>query len=315
DKRKEYLRNKIKTYPANNFRASGIEECDRAMVYSVLDWDKKALHDEGLQAIFDAGNREEENVKARLGYDLGFQFIEQQKPFEIKNSKGDVICRGHIDAKILYNGEAIPSEIKSMNENVFNGIKSIDDFQKKPLHRKYLRQMQLYLFGNNEEAGLFILSNFRSEKIIPVILDYGECEHILQRLERNWEFVKKKEYPERIEYSRDLCGKCSFRHICLTEVKNEGAQFIDNPALEEKLDRRGDLESAAEEYESLDKEVKETFKTISEAYVGTKWLICGKEQIRKSIDAKLMPDDLKKQYEKTTKCWVTSITKIGEEKK
>lgn len=309
-KRKEYLHREIKAYPANNFRASDIGECDKAMVHSVLDWDKKALHDEGLQAIFDAGNREEENVKSRLGYDLGFQFVEQQRPFEIKNRAGEVICRGHIDGKVLFNGEAIPIEIKSMNENIFNGIKSLDDFHKKPLHRKYLRQMQMYLFGNNEEAGIFILSNFRSEKLIPVVIDFGECENILQRLERNWEFVKKKQYPKPMDYNEQICGRCAFKHLCLIEVKNDGAQFIDNPELEERLARRLELEPLAEEYDAIDKEVKGTFKGIPSAFVGKSWQVIGKEQIVNGVDTKAMPDEIKKQYPKVTKKWITEIVKI-----
>jgi CRISPR/Cas system-associated exonuclease Cas4 (RecB family) len=309
-KRKAHLAAKIQAYPASNFRASDIGECDRAMVYSVLDWNKKSLHDEGLQAIFDAGNKEEENVKARLGYDLGFKFIEQQRPFEIKSRSGEVMCRGHIDGKVLYNGEAIPIEIKSMDGNIFNSIKSLDDFHKKPLHRKYLRQMQLYLFGNGEEAGIFILSNFRTEKLIPVVLDFGECEAILQRIERNWEYVKKKEYPERMEYNAAICGKCAFKHICLQEVKNEGAKFIDNPELEARLERRAEVETYADEYAALDKEIKETFKGIPEAYVGKAWQVVGKERVSVGVDTKAIPDEIKKQYPKVTKKWVTEIVKL-----
>jgi CRISPR/Cas system-associated exonuclease Cas4 (RecB family) len=310
-KRKQYLAKKIERYPATNFRASDISECDRQMVYSILNWQEKSMHDEGLQAIFDAGNREEENVKARLGYDLGFQFIEQQTPFEIKNRQSELICRGRIDGKVLFNGEAIPIEIKSMNENIFNGIKSIDDFQKKQLHRKYLKQMQMYLYGNNEEAGLFILSNFRTEKIIPVTLDLGDCEQILQKLERNWEMVKKKQYPEPIEYRKDMCGRCPYAHICLPAINNEGAKFIDNAELEAKLDRRAEIEPIVDEYEVLDKEIKEPFKNIPEAFVGKDWRIVGKEQIRKSVDTKAMPEEVKKQYQKESKVWITSIMRLA----
>lgn len=310
-RRKAALASKIKAYPANNFRASDILECDRAMVHGVLDWDKKALHDEGLQAIFDAGTREEQNVKQRLGYELGFEFVEQQRPFEIKSRSGEVMCRGHIDGKVLYNGEAIPVEIKSMNENVFNSIKSLDDFQKKPLHRKYLRQMQLYLFGNNEEAGVFILSNFRTEKIIPVVLDYGECEAILQKLERNWEMVKKKEYPARIDYSEQLCSRCAYKHICLNEVKHEGAKFIDNPELEEKLERREELKPFVDEYSDIDKELKEPFKGIPEAYIGKTWQVVGREWVTNRVDTKAMPDEVKKPYTVQTKTWRTDFVKIA----
>jgi len=310
DKRNKFLQDKIKIFPTNNFRASDIPDCDRAMVYSVLNWRDKARHNERLQAIFDAGNKEEQNVKQRLGYELGFEFIQQQADFEIKNNIGEIMCRGHIDGKILYKGETIPVEIKSMNENIFNSINSLEDFQKKPIHRKYLRQMQLYLFGNNEEAGLFILSNFRHEKIIPVSLDYGECEHILQRIERNWQFVKRKSYPDPIEYKPDICDRCSYSHICLPPRENQESVMIDSEELIASLDKREELKPLVEEYAELDKSIKERFANIDSAFVGTKWQIITTHKIGKRVDTKLIPDEIKKQYEVETERVTTKIINL-----
>lgn len=308
-KRQDVLSRKINRYPKRAFTCSDIHECDRYMIHSLLDWDKRAMHDTGLQAIFDAGNKEEENVKNRLGYELGLEFVEQQSPFEIKNAKGEVIASGKIDGKILWNGKAVPVEIKSMNENSFNMINSLEDFKKKPLYRKYLRQMQLYLYGNSQEAGLFILSNFRTEKLLLVELDYGECEYILQRLERLWEMKKRGEYPAG-EYNPALCDRCPFSSLCLTEVINHPAEMINNEALEDKLNRREELKSAVSEYDGLDEEVKAVFKEIPHAFVGQSFEVIGKEQVRKSVDTKAMPEDVRKQYEKETSCWITKIKKI-----
>lgn len=308
-KRQDVLGRKISRYPKRAFTCSDIHECDRYMIHSLLDWDKRELHDTGLQAVFDAGNKEEENVKNRLGYELGLEFVEQQSPFEIKNNKGEVIASGKIDGKILWNGKAVPVEIKSMNENSFNMINSLEDFKKKPLYRKYLRQMQLYLYGNSQEAGLFILSNFRTEKLILVELDYGECEYILSRLERLWEMKKKGIYPEG-EYRPELCDRCPFSSLCLTDVNNKPADMINNEALEEKLNRREELKPLAEEYNAISDEIKATFKEIPHAFVGSSFEIIGKEQVRKSIDTKAMPEELKKPYEKETKCWICKVKKI-----
>lgn len=308
-KRNDVLTSKINRYPKRAFTCSDIHECDRYMIHSVLDWDKRELHDAGLQAIFDAGNKEEENVKNRIGYELGLEFVETQSPFEIKNRSGEVIASGKIDGKILWNRKAVPVEIKSMNENSFNMINSLEDFKKKPLYRKYLRQMQLYLYGNNQEAGLFIISNFRTEKVILVTLDYGECEYILSRLERLWEMKKRGEYPE-AEYRPELCDRCPFSSICLADVSNKPAEFINNEALEEKLSRREELSVAKKEYEDLDEEIKATFKQIPHAFVGQFFEIVGKEQIRKSVDTKAIPEDVKAPYMRETSCWITKIKKL-----
>lgn len=308
-KREDVLSKKISRYPKRAFTCSDIHECDRYMIHSVLDWDKRELHDTGLQAIFDAGNKEEENVKNRLGYELGIEFIEQQSPFEIKNNQGEVIASGRIDGKILWNGKAIPVEIKSMNENSFNMLNSLDDFKRKPLYRKYLRQMQLYLYGNNQQYGLFILSNFRTEKIILVELDYGECEYILSRLERLWEMKKRGEYPEGT-YKPELCDRCPFASLCMADVSNKPADLINNEELEEKLNRREELSAAAKEYADIDAEVKAVFKSIPHAFVGKSFEIVGKEQVRKSVDSKAIPEEIRKQYEKETSYWITKIKKI-----
>lgn len=308
-KRTDVLKAKINRYPKTTFTCSDINECDRYMIHSLLDWDKRELHDAGLQAIFDAGNKEEENVKNRLGYELGLEFVEAQTPFEIKNRAGEVIARGKIDGKILWNGKAIPVEIKSMNENSFNMLNSLEDFNKKPLYRKYLRQMQLYLYGNNQEAGLFILSNFRTEKIILVTLDYGECEYILSRLERLWEMKKKAVYPD-ANYQPHLCDRCPFASLCMGDVTNKPADLINNELLEEKMLRREELKPLKDEYEEIDEEIKATFKNIPHAFVGTSFEVVGREQSRKSVDAKAMPEELRKQYEKTTSFWVSKIKKI-----
>jgi len=310
-RRNDYLSKKISRYPKRAFTCSDIHECDRYMLHSVLDWDKRELHDVGLQAIFDAGNKEEENVKQRIGYELGLEFVETQSPFEIKNNLGEVIASGKIDGKILWNGKAVPVEIKSMNENSFNMINSLDDFKKKPLYRKYLRQMQLYLYGNNQEAGLFIISNFRTEKIILVTLDYGECEYIISRLERLWEMKKAGKYPEP-EYKPELCDRCPFSSLCLTDVDNKPADFINNEALEEMLERREQLAASKKEYEDIDEQVKATFKEVPHAFVGTRFEIINKQFTKKSYDTKAMPDEVKKPYERETAYNRITIKRIGD---
>jgi len=313
-KRKETLGAKINRYPRTNFIASDIHDCDRYMVHSILDHDKRPLHDEGLQALFDAGNREEISVKARMAED-GWDIIHQQTPFEIKNRAGEIICRGKIDGKILYNRVAIPWEIKSMDGNIFRQINGPDDFKKKPFHRKYLRQMQLYLFGNNAEAGLFTISDFRREKYLPVALDLGECEHIIQRLERNWEHVKAKTYPDRMDYDAAICGKCPFIHVCLPDIKNTGASFIDNAELCGELDRLAELKPLAKEYEHIDKRVKEAFRGVPDAVVNLAWRIMGKEiKGRPSLDKTMIPPEI---LEKATKCepgWKVDIIKLEDKK-
>jgi CRISPR/Cas system-associated exonuclease Cas4 (RecB family) len=315
DKRIAFLEAEIKgTSPRNSFIASDIPECDRYLVHSILDWKQRGLHDAGLQALFDAGNAGERAVLIHL-QELGFTVMQQQSPFDVNSRDGKLICRGRIDGKILYEKQAIPFEIKTMNQNTFNGIHDIEDFQKKPHLRKYLRQMQLYLFGNSIEAGMFILYDLQGHyKLLPVALDYGECEFILKRLERAYDFLQRKEYPARIEYDNSACGKCAFAHVCLPDVNNKPPNMINNPELEAALERRGEIQPIAKEFESLDADLKDKFKNLPHVLVGDKFQIVGKEREVSRVNTKALPDDIREKYTEKTKSWITKIIRLSEAK-
>ena len=273
ERREKELTKRITRYQRKNSILSDIGECDRQMTYSVLDWDKKPLHDWELQARFDVGNLvERETIRELEG--LGFKVTLSQLPVQIKNRKGEIIATGKIDGFIEHGGMKFPLEIKSMNVNVFNRIKSVDDLQKQPYLRKYTRQITMYCYGHNQEQGILLLNDCLGHwKIIPIYLDYAEGERILQRLERVHEAIKAKKYPDRIPYDYDQCGKCSFAAICLQDIVNTPADFIENEQLEADLDRHEELKPAAREYDHLHEKLTETFQKIEKAVVGTRFTV------------------------------------------
>lgn len=308
-KRRDHLKSKIKRYPSDKFRASDIHECDFYMVSSILNWEKKSLHESDLQAIFDRGNTEE-NIVVKDLMELGFNFIHQQQPFELKTKNEEVYCRGHIDGKIIYKGEAIPCEIKSMNINTFNLLNSLDDFNKRPLHRKYLRQMQLYLYGNNKEEGIFILSDLQGHyKFFEIKLDYNEVEKIISRLEKLWENVKNKEFPESIEFNEKICDYCPYKHICPTTITHPGANLIDSTELEKLLEERASLKIYSDQYEEIDQKIKNQFKNLpGENFIGKDWLIKNTPYDRTTYD---IPDNIKNNYKTKIQCSKISIIYLG----
>lgn len=325
ERRRTTLAKKISIYPRNNFIASDIGECDRQMVYGVLNWKDRAPFNEYVQAMLEVGKEHEAKVHRDLLED-GFQVVEGQMPFEIKHKRtGRMICRGKIDGKVLFENVRIPFEIKTMNINTFNSIRYVDDFNKKPHLRKYLRQMQMYLYGHNFEFGFFILTDLQGHyKYIPVYLDYGEVELILTRMESSQDAIDaikaepdpvKAEalYPRRIEYSEKLCGKCAFKHICLQGMRNEGANFVDLPELEAKLERQRELKPLVDEYEDIVDTVKEDFREVPDTFVGTKWRIMSKKSVTKRLDQKAIPEDIKAQYMKDSEMVKVSIVYLEKE--
>lgn len=268
--------------PQHNPRASNIHDCARNIVHQVLDWEKKKPFDEWLLARFEEGRRQEAAVINRLRA-MGFEVIDQdangQLTIAVPEQNGPEFRRGEvltgrIDGLIKWGDRWLPFEVKSLNPNLFNGIKSLEDFQKKPIYRRYLRQMQMYLLGRNAEMGLFILTDCQGHDLpIPVYLDLGEAEWILKHLEKAARAIKKREYPERIPYDQSLCGSCQFAHVCLPDVINKGADMIENEVLEADLARHEELKPAAREYDFLHDKIKETFKGVEKALVGSRFLV------------------------------------------
>jgi CRISPR/Cas system-associated exonuclease Cas4 (RecB family) len=272
-RRAQDLESRVKLSPRNNSWLSDISDCERQMAYAILDWDKRPPHDADLQARFDAGHFVEDQMVVEL-IRLGFRVTRSQMPVEIKNRDGEVIARGKLDGFIDFGGKSIPIEIKSMNLNVFNSIRSVEDFQRKPWLRRYTRQLTAYMYGNNAESALFLITDGLGRwKVLPLTLDYGEAEAILQRLERVHAAVKVKTYPERIPYDYSICGKCAFAAICLQNVLNRPADFIENEALEDDITRHEELKPLAGEYDELHDKIKETFKGVEKAVVGTRWMV------------------------------------------
>jgi hypothetical protein len=81
---------------------------------------------------------------------------------------------------------------------------------------------------------------------------------------------------------------------------------MQDPELEAKLDRRGELELAAKEFEALDKEIKEGFKGRPGAVVGD-WLIESKSY---EMTAYEIPKEIKAQYAIKRPAYRTSIERI-----
>ena len=199
-----------------------------------------------------------------------------------------------------------------MNDYSFQQINTIEDFEKSPLHRKYIKQLQLYMYDNEIEVGMFILSNFRQIKVIPVYLNYELCEQIIQQLEKAWDFVQKKQYPEPITYNPKICDWCPWEFLCNKQTINKPAEFIDNKELETMLERRFELELAAKEYAELDSQIKAPFKKngVLNAIIGTKFEIVGRKQARTSYNTALLSDEEKEKIKEVKDMIVYKMRKI-----
>ena len=289
---------KIKLWPVNSNRASELgHPCDRYLVYLRTRGMERPLHDIGLQFIFDEGNLHEDAVLRDLR-EAGIRIIEQQRSFEWKKYQ----ITGSIDGKIQDDGNIIPIEIKSFSQWNWNAINSAEDmFKSKAVYmKKYPAQLTLYLIMGEKETGLFILKNKTNGllKQIPLKLDFAYAETLIQKAERINAHIKAGTLPDRIPYEDNISGDCPFAHICLPDHKHE-ATLLDDPELESKLDRRGELKSLKDEFEEIDKEIKNSLKEKSEAIIG-KWMVKGK-WVNKTLKA---------TEEKIIKYWDCRISEV-----
>ncbi|RTL20737.1 MAG: hypothetical protein EKK55_17280 [Rhodocyclaceae bacterium] len=285
-------------YPRKNAILSDIGDCERQMVYGVLNWQSKPPAGPDLQARFEVGKEFEKQVVREL-MDMGFDFQQSQAPVAIKGRGGETIATGKIDGFIRWEGELVPVEIKSMQPNMFNGIKSIDDFQKKPWLRRYTRQLMMYMFGHSKEWGLFIVGDLLGHwKMLPLALDYGEAESILQKLERVSEAIKAKRYPDRIIYDQAQCGKCPFAAICLQDVVNTEAEILNSPELEAEIERHEELKPVAKEFDEIHDRIKSTFANTEKAIIGDRWIV---QNIPSQRTAYELPDEAKEEIEEIKK--------------
>lgn len=303
---------RIKIWPRNSNRASDAgHPCVRYLVLSRTANNLRAPHDVSLQRIFDEGNIHE-NALMREMQDAGLQVVEQQRAYEMPS----VQLTGRIDGKIAVNGAFIPLELKSCSPNVFAAIRDLSPLDmlksKYSWIRKYPAQILLYMLMEGAEYGLMVFKNKttgeKSQKIFRLdgeLLDYAES--ILKKLEAVNAHIELKTIPD--AQLIDDCRGCPFaKTACFPGADyGPGIDILQDAEIEGQLNRRGELEAAAKEFEALDKEIKEKVKGKS-AVIGD-WLIESKECQRKNIE---IPPEIKKQYgrEIVSAYFRTSIERI-----
>ena len=260
----ESKKKKIKIYPCHTNRASNAgQECARRLVYERTAWDKKLLHDVGLQYIFDEGNRSEKATVEDIT-EAGLTLVEGQRPFTYPPLQ----VTGSIDGKIADGQSRIPIEAKSINPYDFQTIK---DFASVANHKKahirgYLAQLMMYLIMDNQEEGILLFRDKNSGryKQINVAIDYTFLESILKKFELVNEHIKNGTLPDRVE-DLTICKNCPFRAECLPDVSfGEAMRPVSDDYLVQLIERRASLADLSSEYNQLDEELKDLVKKRAE---------------------------------------------------
>jgi len=300
-------------YPVRSNWASKMgHPCERHLYHLRHDWEQAEEKD--WKGIGILGNIVADWWVREMS-SRGFNIIHQQLALKDEIAKKYQIG-GRIDCRIGWgNQKPMLAEIKSMNERYYEQINTYEDFMESKAEwiRTYPAQLQLYLLSENEEAGLFILINKTTLewKAIPVYLDYGYTEWLLQRAERVNKANEKGIPPERIPYGK-TCQNCPFAHICLPDIMREGLDMIDNEHLSAVLKERAKLEEVAERYVELDKEAKDTAKRVGKDFIlGEDWKVEIKKVQGSRLDTKAIPPEIRMKYEVPTETVRVSFVPLG----
>ena len=281
-----HLKSKIKQWPCKSNRASELgHECMRYLVLNRTRWQEKTLHDVGLQRVFNEGHLHEPAV-IRLLEDSGFQILDTQRAFSIDEYN----ITGHIDGKIVIDGDYIPFDVKTSSPFVFNTLNDVSDLYngKYGYLRKYPAQLQLYMHMTDSERGVFIFKNKVNGALKEIWIDYSqsEVEALLEKAEQINRYVDGDgSLPPCIDYDDFTCGSCGYLHICTPEIKRDAIEITDDPELEIKLDRLKELEPQVKEANSLKREFKKIFSEREKVVIGNH-LITGKFVDKKGFTVK-----------------------------
>jgi len=299
-----YLTEKIFSAKWSSIRASGIGDvCVRRIFYWMTQGDLVQDINLERQAYFEEGKDQEPGVRRYLS-ELGFEVI--KATFTQKWDKYNI--SGKIDG-VLKNYIV---EIKTVSESAWRSLNTPEDFLKNKFYVNWFAQLQVYLLLFEKEKGLFILKRKAAKqvKIIEVGLDYEYAEGLLKKAEVVNEALKANNPPDYLANNPVECKLCPFfAKVCNPPMDfGDIAVDIQDTELENKLNRRAELEQTSKEYESLDKEIKERFRDFKDAF-------CGNFHI--SIkDRKLtryeVPKEIKEQYKTEGISKVVKIEKIKE---
>ena len=313
----EYLATRIYIAPHPLNRASeAAHPCELFLVLSRVKNELRQMHDVALQRIFEEGNFQEKAVLQTLR-DAGMKIIEQQRAFDWKKFE----LSGHIDGMIAVDGQKIPLEIKSASPNSFYAIKSAGPMDlinsKYYWQRRYPAQILLYMLMSNSERGVLLFKNKVNGELKQIDFQLNDetlayCEEILKKLERVNASVKEilagAEVPKPSHFIEE-CKTCPFRdtHCFPNRDYGPGYEIATDNQLTHKLNRWAELAPMVQEYEQLDREIKE--KARGKNLVIGDFLIETKEYSRKSYD---IPAEVKNKYAVETKYQIVKIQKIGE---
>jgi hypothetical protein len=271
---------------SKNVYASQFSPCARQMVLRMTHGHELPPFEAETLAKFRRGNDRERDLLsdlARIGRDSNppFQVVSQQERFEIRDRKDRIAITGKVDGRIRFaGGPALPFEVKSWNPNLTARVNKFEDLFENRWLEKGGYQLLMYLYGSAQSVGFMLLDRPGLPSLLAAELwengNHERVDRFLNLAETAMDHKQAKTLPDYIPDSA-ICKVCPFLGgACLPPLlSGQGAKVFTDEALAQALDRRGELEPAADEFDKLDKAVKKQLRGVEMGVAGD-WLIEGK---------------------------------------
>ena len=257
--------------PTSNWASMIGHPCERKLVYERTCPEKKPAHTVTTQTMFDEGKMHEKELILEL-IKSGVEVVHTAMPFELKPYH----IRGKVDLKTPINNHLLIVEVKSLTPFVADKIREPDDFFKYWWTYYIPAQLTCYMMGDNQTESLWITKNRATGRLreIPYKLDVEYGKELCEKAARVNEWVEMYEMapsdnlPKKLNDNK-FCDQCPFVAHCGPDINYEGGVgLINDPELEELLEKRAELAPSRSEYNKIDKEVKSKIRGCDSALIG-----------------------------------------------
>jgi hypothetical protein len=280
--------------------ASSWRVCDRRMAYEMTQPGTLPPWPPELLARFRRGNDRERDILGdlvRIGRDAEppFTVIGQQERFELKDHKGRVAISGKVDARLQFDRQCPPLEVKAWSPFLVDRIQTFADLFDNPWTIGGAHQLLAYLYGAGEPFGFLLLDRSGLPLLLPVELEahLDRMEAFLMKAERVIDHVEAGTLPDFLPDDPAECRRCAwYGHTCNPPLTANAATVLTDPELEAQLERREQLQAAGREYLDLDRTIKDRLRGIESGIIG-KFQVTGTWGKQSRVD---LPADLKRQY-------------------
>lgn len=290
---------------------------------SALGWTQDCLRYLVMVRLFPEQNviTPEQKKRMREGYIQERMMREEVKASGIEVVKTepllwkDYLIKGEVDEQIKLEGEVLPLDYKSCSSAVYKEVsrcQTSEDLLKSRFLwvRHYPAQLVTYDHLYDRKMGLLLFKNKESGEKHPVLVPKNDkaMSLILDGVTIVNEAVRKREVPPPIWI--DACKSCGYVEACWKPAERVEKEIrrVSDQDLEVLLHQRQEVLEAHNRYEELDEQVKMNLKLIGGEFQVGDFKCSVTSYKKKSWE---VPEEVKKQYEKTIEIVRTNIKYLG----